>query len=229
MPSGRPATTFVFGCGWARERRRCCDLSERWFSTARPQHLVALADSQLAAQALEGSQSAYRDLVARYARPVFNLIVRLGRDPTLAEDLAQETFIRAFRSLATFDTRRRFSPWLFKIAHNTSVDALRRKSLDTVPLDFAVPPGSVSSTHGAAVTAVDPLERASLAQALDQALARLRPEYREAVVLRYYEELSYDDIAEVMSIPVGTAKTYVHRARKELADELEAAGWGSAP
>ncbi len=192
---------------------------------------MALADSQLAAQALEGSQSAYRDLVARYARPVFNLIVRLVRDPALAEDLAQETFIRAFRSLATFDTRRRFSPWLFKIAHNTSVDALRRKTLDTVSLDFAasLPPESVSSTQGAAVTAADLLERASLAQALDEAVARLRPEYREAVVLRYHEELSYDDIAEIMSIPVGTAKTYVHRARKELADELKAAGWGSAP
>ena len=83
--------------------------------------------------------------------------------------------------------------------------------------------------QGAADTAADLLERASLAQALDEAVARLRPEYREAVVLRYHEELSYDDIAEVMSIPVGTAKTYVHRARKELADELEAAGWGSAP
>ncbi len=78
------------------------------------------------AQALAGSQSAFEQIVRRYQRPIISLIARMTGDRALAEDLAQETFVKAFRSLAAFDTTRRLSSWLFRIAHNTAIDAMRR-------------------------------------------------------------------------------------------------------
>jgi RNA polymerase sigma-70 factor (ECF subfamily) len=171
----------------------------------------------LVAHALAGAQPAFQELVRRYQGPVVNLIARIVRDPALAEDLAQETFLKAFRSLPTFDPARKFSSWLFRIAHNASLDALRRRraraSRATEVGDPAIPPPP------------DPVETAALGRALDAALARLRPEQRTAVVLRYEEGCSYDEIAQAMGIPEGTAKTHVHRARKQLAEALAAAGW----
>ena len=96
-------------------------------------------DLELVQQALSGSQDAHRDLVRRYERPVLGLIRRMIRQDTLAEDLAQEVFLKAFRALDSFDQRRKFSSWLFKIAHNTAIDQLRRRQLDTVPLEVPDP------------------------------------------------------------------------------------------
>jgi RNA polymerase sigma-70 factor (ECF subfamily) len=156
---------------------------------------------------------------------VINFIARVTGDRAGAEDLAQETFIKAFRSLHTFDTTRRFSSWLLRIAHNTAVDAMRRSRLDTVPLAPAREGLDQSRFEPAAPTAADPVEQRDLGRALDDALRRVRPEYRAAIVLRYHESLSYDEIAAVMQIPEATARTYVHRARKELAGLLAQRGW----
>ena len=86
-------------------------------------------DRRLVEQALAGSERAYHDLVKRYERPVFSVILRMVRDRALAEDLAQETFLKAFRSLASYDRSRKLSSWLFTIAHNAAIDHLRRKRL----------------------------------------------------------------------------------------------------
>lgn len=166
---------------------------------------------------LEGVQAAFQELVRRYERAVFNLIVRLVRDPALAEDVAQDAFVKAFRKLATFDPARRFSSWLLRIAHNAALDAVRRRRANPVISGDDVDP--------AAPAPPDPVERASLGKAIDGALGLLRPEWRAAIVLRYDEELSYEEIADVLGIPEGTVKTFVHRARKQLMDALTAAGW----
>src|SRR5689334_14164926 len=92
-------------------------------------------DAQLVASALAGSQEAFRDLVLRFERPVYSLIVRMVNDPGTAEDLAQEVFVKAYRSLRTYDASRKLSSWLFKIAHNTTIDHLRRHAPDTVSLE----------------------------------------------------------------------------------------------
>ena len=92
-------------------------------------------DAELIQEALDGSQEAHRQLVLRYQRPVWGLVHRMVRDRMLAEDLAQEVFVKAFRALGTFDQSRKFSSWLFKIAHNVAIDHLRRKQLDTVALE----------------------------------------------------------------------------------------------
>jgi RNA polymerase sigma-70 factor (ECF subfamily) len=188
-------------------------------------------DAELVASALRGSEEAFRDLVLRFERPVYALILRMVHDAEQAEDLAQEVFVKAYRHLASYDPRRKFASWLFKVAHNSTIDHLRRSQLDTVPLAAEQEDGGGLLAVLADTSAESPAaaaERRDMARALERAIARLRPEYREAVVLRYVEGLAYQEICEVLGLPVGTVKTNLHRARKELAEAMRAAGWGSA-
>ena len=177
------------------------------------------------AQALGGSQPAFEQIVRRYQRPVLSLLVRLTGDRALAEDLAQDTFVKAFRNLAAFDVTRRFSSWILRIAHNTGVDAVRRRRIPAVSLDTAPRPGDPAPAEPAAPLTPDPVERVALQRALETALATLRPDQRAAIALRYEEGLSFDEIGQVLRIPEVTARSHVHRARKELVRLLEAAGW----
>lgn len=185
------------------------------------------SDSDLVEQALAGSQDAFRALVSRYARPAIGLAERMVRDRAWAEDLAQEAFARAFDRLDTYKAECRFSAWFFQILHNVTIDALRRKRLPSVSLgelEAAGHPGIPTRARADSPSAV--AEQAELSRALAAALGRLRPEYREVVVLRYREELSVQEIAQAMAIPEGTVKTHLFRARKEMAVALSAQGWG---
>jgi len=191
-------------------------------------------DSELVASALKGSQDAFRELVVRFERPVYSLIARMVQDPATAEDLAQESFVKAYRSLRSYDPSRKLSSWLFKIAHNTTIDHLRRNAPETVSLE--APPDHEDGRGGLAAVLADgsvedpaaAAERRDMARSLERAIARLRPEYRESVVLFYIEGASYQEICEVTGLPLGTVKTNLHRARKELAQEMSAMGWGGA-
>lgn len=191
----------------------------------------ARTDAELVASALRGAQEAFREIVVRFERPVYSLISRMVHDPLQAEDLAQEVFVKAFRRLDTYDPQRKFSSWLFKIAHNTTIDHLRKGGPETVPLQVEKDEGpdlsavlSDDSTEDPAVA----VERRQMARALEKAIAALRPEYREVVVLFYVEGASYPEICEVTGLPSGTVKTYLHRARKELAQAMAALGWAPA-
>lgn len=188
-----------------------------------PIDLETVTEARLVAEALAGSQSAFEQIVRRYQRPIVSLIARITADRALAEDLAQEAFVKAFRNLTAFDTTRRLSSWLFRIAHNTALDAIRRARPPSVPLDTSE--STDSGDMPSAPAAPDPVERAALGRALTVALHRLRPHYRSAIALRYEEGLPFDEIGQIMGIPEVTARTYVHRARKELAQALADAGW----
>jgi RNA polymerase sigma-70 factor (ECF subfamily) len=191
---------------------------------------VTASDAELVRQALGGSQAAYHTLVTRYATPAVNLATRMVHDRALAEDLAQEAFVRAFEHLATYDPQRRFSSWFFQILHNLTVDYLRHKRPPTLSLDALEEPGHQGVVATASGNAPDALaEQAALARALDTALSHIRPEYREAVVLRYRQDLSVQEIAKIMNLPLGTVKIYLYRARKELASILSARGWAATP
>jgi RNA polymerase sigma-70 factor (ECF subfamily) len=187
-------------------------------------------DAELVASALRGAQESFRELVVRFERPVYALIHRMVQNPQTAEDLAQEVFVKAYRHLATYDPRRKFASWLFKIAHNATVDHLRRAALETVPLAAEDEEGgggsllAVLADHSSESPAAA-AERRDMARALERAIASLRPEYREVVVLRYVEGLAYQEICEVLVLPIGTVKTNLHRARKLLAESMRAAGW----
>ena len=186
-------------------------------------------DQRWVEQALEGSQEAYRRLLELYQRPVFSIVVRMVRDSGLAEDLTQETFVKAFRGLGTFDRNRKFSSWLFTIAHNTTIDHVRRKRLPTVSLEPAGDDEEGGSLAFLAV-ATDPspdqlVAHSELAAALELALSGLRVEYAEVLVLRFQQGLSYEEISEITGLALGTVKTHLYRARKALAEALESRGW----
>jgi RNA polymerase sigma-70 factor (ECF subfamily) len=187
-------------------------------------------DAELAASALRGSQDAFRELLKRFERPVYTLVLRMVQNPGTAEDLAQEVFVKAFRRLDTFDPKWKFSSWLFKIAHNTTIDHLRRGTPETVPLEAEADEerGSLAAVL-ADDTSEDPgaaAERRDLGRSLEKAISRLRPDYRQAVLMFYVHGSSYQEICEVTGQPLGTVKTNLHRARKELAQTMTGLGWG---
>ena len=184
-------------------------------------------DKTLAAQAAVGSQRAFRELLGRYERPVFSLIYRMVRDRALAEDLTQEAFIRAFNAIGGYNPGYKFSSWIFKIAHNLTIDHLRRKRIDTISLDGS--PDALSAEEQARTRPIveSPDERPDayvenleLGGEIEAAIGRLRPHYRTVTLLRHVEGYSYNEIAEIMDLPLGTVKTYIHRARLELKEAL---------
>jgi RNA polymerase sigma-70 factor (ECF subfamily) len=188
-----------------------------------------LEDRDLVAEALAGDSAAFGTLVERFQRPVYGLIVRMVRNPAEAEEIAQEVFIKAYSKLQSFDQSRKFSSWLFKIAHNATIDVLRKKRLVTVPLES--PPeeegGQLADIlAGPERDEPEPVAvRGELAEALEAAMESLRPEQREILLLRFQHGLSYAELSEVMSLPLGTVKTHLHRARKRLAQIFEGTEW----
>lgn len=189
--------------------------------------LVAMTDQEIVALAREGREAAYRELIRRYERPVFSLILRMVRDRQLAEDLAQETFIKALNAIASYRPEFKFSSWIFKIANNAAIDQLRRREVDTLSIDGAPNATSADDIEATALqvgdkgeTPLAELEARELGTHIERAIARLRPEYRSCIMLRHVEGLAYEEIAQLLDLPLGTVKTYIHRARHELRDML---------
>jgi len=186
--------------------------------------LDTVTEARLVADALAGSQDAFEQIVRRYQRPMIGLVARMVGDRAVAEELAQDAFVKAFRNLRSFDATRRLSSWLFRIAHNTALDWLRRARPAVVALDDRAGDTARQLAAGAAPGA-DPVETQALGRAIEAAMQALRPTYRAAIALRYEEELSFEEIGQVLGVPEVTVRTYVHRARKELAQALTAVGW----
>ncbi|HSM13296.1 MAG TPA: sigma-70 family RNA polymerase sigma factor [Thermoanaerobaculia bacterium] len=187
------------------------------------------SDEALAVEAREGSEEAFRELVERFEGPVYRLILRIVRRGDLAEELAQDAFLKAWKALPRFDPGRRFSSWLFKIAHNSALDSLRRsRQGEVLSLDAPMEPGGEAPSPPVDPKAENPLDRAvarDAGRALEAAILELREAYREILLLRFSEGLSYEEIAEVTGAPLGTVKVHLHRARAELARRLRARGW----
>ena len=188
---------------------------------------IAATDPDLVLLARKGSEAAYRELLNRYQRPVFSLVYRLVRNREQAEDLAQETFVRVFQNIERFDTRFKFSSWIFKIANNLAIDSLRRRDPASVSLDGSAHAENADQIESSRIDAVSEdanpeqqLEARELGGAIEGAVGQLRPEYRTAILLRHVEGRPYEEIAEIMGVPLGTVKTYIHRARSELRGSL---------
>ena len=180
-------------------------------------------DRALAAQAAAGRERAFRELLHRYERPVFTLVYRMVRDRGVAEDLSQETFIRAFNAIGSYNPGYKFSSWIFKIANNLTIDHLRKKRIDTISLHGS--PHALTSEEQARTSPVVEsgderpdayVENMELGSQIEDAIGRLRPEYRTVTLLRHVEGHSYQEISRIMELPLGTVKTYIHRARLEL-------------
>jgi len=190
-----------------------------------------LEDKELAGLAAKGREMAFRELLNRYERPVFSLVYRMVRDRTLAEDLSQEAFIRAFNAIDSYKPRYKFSSWIFKIANNHTIDYLRKRKLDTVSIDGS-PHARTSEEEAQTRLVVESHEEApdryvearELGGQIEEAIGQLRPEYRTAVLLRHVEGYTYEEISDIMELPLGTVKTYLHRARGELKGILAEVG-----
>lgn len=187
-----------------------------------------LPDADLVALAQEGREAAYRELVRRYERPVFSLIFRMVRDREASEDLAQDTFIKVLNHIDKYRPEFKLSSWLFKIANNVAIDYLRKRQLDTVSIDgspHALSAAEVEATSFDVVarqeSALEEMEARELGSAIERAIQGLRPEYRACIMLRHVEGRSYEEIAATLDLPLGTVKTYIHRARHQLRDALE--------
>lgn len=195
--------------------------------TPTPPKWSSYTDQEVARLALEGREAAYRELIRRYQRPVYSLIFRMIHNRELAEDLTQETFIKVLNALESYRPEYRFSSWIFKIANNTTIDHLRRRKLDTLSIHGS---SQADSSEAIAATAIqisddreNPLEEVlarELGEQIEAAVAQLRPEYRSCILLRHVDGRSYEEIAEILELPLGTVKTYIHRARNELRELL---------
>jgi RNA polymerase sigma-70 factor, ECF subfamily len=189
---------------------------------------AALTDQQVVQLARQGRERAYRELIGRYQRPVFSLIYRMVRDREKAEDLAQDTFVKVLNAIDRYDPKFKFSSWIFKIAHNTALDRLRRREPETLSLDGSPHARTAAETEASTITpesgGENPEQYAlnrELGAEIEVALGDIREEYRTAIVLWHVEGRPYDEISEIMGVPLGTVKTYIHRGRKELMLKLE--------
>ena len=164
--------------------------------------------------ALQGDQAAFGDLVTRYQTAVYNMAYRMLGNPTEAEDAAQEVFVRAWKQLHSFQPERRFSTWLLSIASHHAIDLLRRRR-PSAPLDDVAL--YVPSNDPEPLDTVLQGEQSDMVKKL---LNTLPDKYRSVTVLRYYNDLSYDEIARMTGLTESAVKTQLHRARRMLAEKL---------
>lgn len=172
---------------------------------------------------LENDESAFAELMSRYKKPVYHMILKMVRNVDDAEDLTIEAFAKAFRNLARFKKDYTFSTWLFRIATNNAIDFIRKKKLETYSLNTSFTDDSGESVN---IDVEDsdrtPDEEAINTQKIELVrmfVTKLPPKYQRLVKLRYFDELSYEEIAGELSAPLGTVKAQLHRAR-ELMYEL---------
>lgn len=166
-------------------------------------------EPRVVADAAAGDLGAFEELVEGYRVPVWRYLTHLVADRALAEDLTQETFLRVFRSLDGFEGRSKFSTWVFRIARNLGIDALRRRERrNLLPIRLGPTPTEVPSPEGNV--------------AMFSLVAELDAPTRECLLLVEILGLTYREVAEVVGAPEGTAKSRVFRARRELADRLAA-------
>ena len=166
----------------------------------------------LVERAVAGEERAFAELVTRYQTAVYNLAYRMLGDSAEAEDAAQEVFLRMYRRLATYDARHRFSTWVLSIASHYCIDLLRRKRPWLVPLE------NIQNWMRARGRGPEAIALAHEQQdAVRALLARLPEHYRLVLLLRYWHDLGYEEIAQVVDLPVSTIKARLHRARNALA------------
>jgi RNA polymerase sigma-70 factor, ECF subfamily len=175
-------------------------------------------------QVLKGDQSAFAELVELYKDKVFQICYRMLGNRHEAEDIAQEAFIRAYVNIETFNQKRKFSTWLFRIATNLCIDRIRKKKPDYY-LDAEVA-GTEGLTMYSQVAAdvpmpEDEVENMELQETIQKEISKLPEKYRSVIVLKYIEELPLQEISEILDMPLGTVKTRVHRGREALRKQLK--------
>ncbi len=179
--------------------------------------------SLLLRRCLAGDEAAYRELVRRYQRAVYTVAIRMVRSAEDAEDVTQETFVRVFKALDRYDPSRPFQAWLFTITSRLCIDHLRRRRMKMVPLVRAEPGTDEEQAIDIADPGLGPEElttRAEEEHGVRDLIDSLPPHYRIVVMLRHQQDLAYEEIAEILHLPLGTVKARLHRARALLKQRL---------
>ena len=180
---------------------------------------TGLGDNEIISRVLRGEQGAYADLVNRYQGYVFTLVLRMIKSREDAEEVAQDVFVKAYRSLANFRGESKFSTWLYTITNTTCITFLRKKKLEVHSLDnekvFEV---ADSRDSGFRPNMIEQKSRVSM---VNRAIAMLNPDDAEIITLFYKAEQSLDEIARILKIEVNTAKVRLHRARGRLKEKME--------
>lgn len=176
-------------------------------------------DDQLVKRAVGGDEQAYRELVEKYERALYFHILKMIKDKEQVEDLVQETFVKAFDNLKSYSTNYAFSTWLYRIATNHTIDYLRKKKLQTMSIDDPVKtkegdmrmqlPDESAETDRKII-------RKQRQNMVREAIKDLPPKYRRVIEMRHMEEKSYQEIADVLELPLGTVKAHIFRARELL-------------
>ncbi len=180
-------------------------------------------DARFIARALAGDEAAYSELLTRYRARVMGLALRMVQNSDDAADIAQEAFVRAFQSLANFDVTKSFGAWIAKITANLCIDHFRRRRVPIVSMDmpFDTERGERPREYPDERPIADEIvSRHEAEQRLDAIIAALPPRYRVVVLLRYKQDLAYEEIAETLGIPLGTVKARLHRAHHLLKRRL---------
>ncbi|MDI6739806.1 MAG: sigma-70 family RNA polymerase sigma factor [Candidatus Edwardsbacteria bacterium] len=178
-------------------------------------------DFLLVERCKKGDNRAFNDLINGYKRQVYSLIYRMVNNAADAEDLAQETFIKIFRRIGLYDSNFPFHAWLFKIAHNTAIDFLRANKNPALSIDDYDNPIDVEDKS---ISLEEKTEHLSQKELIERQLAALPPPYKEILILRHQQELSYEEIADTLEIPVGTVKVRLFRAREIMKEKLARTG-----
>jgi RNA polymerase sigma-70 factor, ECF subfamily len=185
--------------------------------------LVGVADRDLVARAVAGREEYFEELVRRYQRPIVAYVYRMVGDYDAALDLAQEVFIKVYNSLGRYRPEFKFSTWVYRIAHNAAIDHLRRAGgFRTEELEAEGEGGRLfeKPLASAAPTPEQESERSERRAEIEEVVRGLPPAYRELIVLRHAHDFSYDEIAEVTGLPLGTVKNRIFRAREAMRGQL---------
>lgn len=182
-------------------------------------------DRILVANAKKGDNKAFESLLKKYRKSVYYMLLKMVKNADDAEDLTQEAFAKAFNSIEKFDSKYAFSTWLFRIATNNCIDFIRKKRVQTVSIDQPVE-GDDGSNMRFDVKDENPdpnqkVQKKQRQHYLNMAIERLPEKYRVLVELRYFRELSYEEVAQELQIPLGTVKAQLFRARELLNQELK--------
>lgn len=169
-----------------------------------------MSQTQLIQKILAGDVHAYGELVGPYEAPLLRYIVFLVHDNDLAEDILQDTLIKAYQNLAAFQTKRKFSSWLYRIAHNTAMDAVRKRQPQVI--DESTLERATATESGIA----EKIDHQILAKDVKQCLSKLHIKYQEPLLLYYFQHKSYADIGDILRLPPATVGVRIGRAKQQL-------------
>lgn len=181
---------------------------------------AVITDIDLVGKAIRGHESGFEELVRRYQRPITAYVYRMLGDYDLSLDVTQEVFIKVYNSLDKYRAEYKFSTWIYRIAHNAAIDHMRRNSVPTSSIETENSDGSYELQLQSSLPSPEKdRERSEWRTEIEAVVKCLPPSYRDLIVLRHSQELSYDEIAEVTGLPLGTVKNRLFRAR-ELMREI---------